>query len=81
MEIVMKKCVLDENKICNDCGECNYCDLNPFKICDNCGKCISSNDEYREIKIDKIDLSYEATKESFETHSSHHHNCSCCDDE
>ena len=36
-----KKCVLDENKICDDCGECNYCDLNPFKICDNCGKCIA----------------------------------------
>ena len=49
-----KKCVLDENKICDDCGECNYCDLNPFKICDNCGKCIGMNEEYREIKIDEI---------------------------
>lgn len=51
-----KLCILDENKICNDCGECDYCDLNPFKKCDNCGKCIDSNDEYRELKIDEIKL-------------------------
>ena len=58
-----KICVLDETKMCNDCGECDYCDLNPFKICDNCGKCIDSDKEYNEIKIDEIDLSYEGTKE------------------
>ncbi len=51
-----KFCVLDENKICNNCGECDYCDLNPFKKCDNCGKCIDSDDEYRELKIDEIKL-------------------------
>ena len=51
-----KKCVLDEEKICDDCGECEYCDLNPFKRCDNCGKCIDSGNEYREIKIDEIRL-------------------------
>lgn len=51
-----KKCVLDEEKICDECGECDYCDLNPFKRCDNCGKCIDSGDEYREIKIDEIHL-------------------------
>ncbi len=72
-----KTCVLDENKLCNECGECDYCDLNPFKICDNCGKCIDSDEEYKEIKIGKIDLSYEAAKE--EEH--HHHNCDCgCED-
>ena len=51
-----KHCVLDENKICDECGECNYCDLNPFKLCDNCGKCIGANEEYRELKIDELRL-------------------------
>ena len=52
-----KMCVLEANKICNDCGECNYCDLNPFKKCTNCGRCIDEPDkEYREIKIDKVIL-------------------------
>lgn len=50
-----KMCVLEDNKICNDCGECNYCDLNPFKKCTNCGRCIDEPDKkYREIKIDKV---------------------------
>ena len=49
-----KMCVLDENKICNSCGECDYCDLNPFQKCNNCGKCISSEEEYRELKIDAV---------------------------
>jgi len=31
-----KLCILDEAKICNDCGECSRCDLDPEKICDNC---------------------------------------------
>lgn len=49
-------CVLDENKICDDCGECDLCDLNPKKICDNCGKCIEIKDSYAKIKIDEIKL-------------------------
>lgn len=72
-----KKCVLNEEKFCDDCGECDYCDLNPFKICDNCGKCIDSSDEYREIKIDKIDLTYQGIKENNE--SIDEHCCDCCD--
>ncbi len=24
-------CILDENKICNDCSECEKCDLDPKK--------------------------------------------------
>lgn len=74
----VKKCVLNENKICDDCGECNYCDLNPFKICDNCGKCIGMDEEYREIKIDEIMSggSYRETKDH------HDHDCECgCDDD
>ncbi|MBR6007849.1 MAG: hypothetical protein IK056_02055 [Clostridia bacterium] len=54
----MKKCVLDETKICDNCGECERCDLDPSKKCDNCMKCvISEGTEYRAIKIDGIQLS------------------------
>ena len=49
-------CVLDENKICNDCGECDRCDLDPSKIFDNCGKCIETTDEFIKIKIDEIKM-------------------------
>lgn len=36
----MKQCVLQENKACSACGECNRCDLKPNKLCDNCCACI-----------------------------------------
>lgn len=72
-----KKCVLDDEKLCNDCGECDYCDLNPFKICDNCGKCIDSSEEYRELKIDEIDLSYHSAMKHAE--NIEEHDCHCCD--
>ena len=49
-----KYCVLDETKICDDCGECNICDLDPNKICDNCMKCIQSGADYNAIEIDEI---------------------------
>ncbi len=51
-----KMCVLDTEKICNDCGECNRCDLDDNKICDNCGKCIGLNADSRAIQIDDIIL-------------------------
>ncbi len=47
-------CVLDETKLCDNCGECDRCDLDREKICDNCGKCIAITDSYAEIKIDRI---------------------------
>lgn len=59
----MKYCLLDENKICDDCGECNVCDLDPNKICDNCMKCVKSGADYAAIEIDEIideDLDAEA---------------------
>lgn len=49
-----KRCVLDETKICNDCGDCQRCDLDPDKICDNCMKCVNSGADYSAISIDKI---------------------------
>ena len=48
-----QRCVLDENKECDNCMECETCDLDPSKICDNCGKCLEIKDD-AVIKIDKI---------------------------
>lgn len=50
----MKYCVLDETKLCDDCGECNVCDLDPNKICDNCMKCLKSGADYNAVEIDEI---------------------------
>ena len=47
-------CVLDENKICDDCGQCSLCDLDPNKICDNCMKCLKTGADYTAIEIDDI---------------------------
>lgn len=47
-------CVLDENKICDNCGECNICDLDPNKICDNCMKCLNTGADYKAVEIDEI---------------------------
>ena len=48
-----KMCVLDEEKECDGCLECEICDLDPNKICDNCGKCLVIK-EYAAIRIDKL---------------------------
>ena len=47
-------CVLEENKVCDDCGQCDLCDLDPTKICDNCMKCIHTGAEYNAVEIDEI---------------------------
>lgn len=49
-----KMCELDENKICDDCGECNICDFDKNKICDNCGKCIGMDADSRAIEIEDV---------------------------
>ncbi len=51
-----EKCVLDVNKICNNCGECDECDLTPGKKCDNCGKCIGFDADSRAIQIENVIL-------------------------
>jgi len=53
-----KFCVLDETKLCTDCGACDRCDLDPNKICDNCMKCLEEEggDGYRSLKVGKIML-------------------------
>ncbi|MDY4976576.1 MAG: hypothetical protein SO147_06720 [Clostridia bacterium] len=52
---MLQKCVLDPEKTCIECGECNKCDLDPGKICDNCCKCIESDKDFETIKIDRIE--------------------------
>lgn len=47
-------CVLDDNKLCDDCGQCSLCDLDPTKICDNCMKCVQTGADYNAIEIDEI---------------------------
>ena len=47
-------CILDENKLCTDCGECDKCDLDPSKVCDNCGKCIGMDADSRAIEIEDV---------------------------
>lgn len=49
-----KYCVLYEDKICDDCGECSVCDLDPNKICDNCMKCLNTGADYNAVEIDEI---------------------------
>lgn len=50
-----KVCILNSNKICDNCGECDRCDLDPNKICNNCGKCLNIDGfDTRSIKIDDV---------------------------
>lgn len=48
----VKKCVLFDRD-CENCGECEFCDLDPTKLCDNCGKCLNM-DDFATIKIDGV---------------------------
>ncbi|CCJ33825.1 hypothetical protein [Caloramator australicus] len=50
----MQMCIFDKNKICDNCSDCNTCDLVEGKICDNCGKCLELDSDYKEILIDGI---------------------------
>ena len=54
--MAQKMCVLEENKICDECGQCLYCDLDPQKLCDNCCKCIEEDlqEDYKTIEISEI---------------------------
>ena len=63
-----RMCVLEDNKVCDDCGQCNLCDLDPTKICDNCMKCVNGDATYRSIAIDRIELEQEFEREQTEKH-------------
>jgi len=61
--MAQKKCLLDETKLCSECGECTRCDLNPDKLCDNCMNCLKTNADYTAIEIDEIFESAEIPEE------------------
>jgi hypothetical protein len=46
-------CLLDSEKECNDCRECDRCDLDAGKLCDNCCSCLGEAD-YRGIEVTEV---------------------------
>lgn len=53
--MVNKACIFNTNKHCNNCGECDICDLDPRKKCNNCGKCLELEGyDVKAINIDEI---------------------------
>lgn len=73
-----KNCILYDNKTCDECGDCNFCDINSDKICDNCGECLSQYD-YTGIQVDDliIEDNYSADINTDEYHGHGH----CCGDD
>lgn len=60
----MKKCIFNDKKTCNNCGECDSCVFDKNKICDNCGKCLEMEGyDVRAIKIDEVFEKNNTTKE------------------
>ncbi|GAA0115661.1 hypothetical protein [Clostridium senegalense] len=59
-----KNCIFNENKLCNDCKECELCELDRKKVCNNCGKCLELEGyDIRAIKIDEVFENKEDEKE------------------
>jgi hypothetical protein len=54
--MTLKNCIFTDNKICDNCGDCDICDLDPTKVCDNCGKCIGGEGDFasKAVAIDEI---------------------------
>ena len=54
----MKRCILQSDKVCNDCGACDdRCELDPTKICDNCFRCLDEDTQaFAEIPISGVFL-------------------------
>jgi len=75
MNMHYKSCVIYDNKICDDCGDCNFCDINPDKICDNCGKCLPQYD-YNTIEIDGFIIENKVQPSCEEEGGGHNH-CDC----
>ena len=61
-------CVLEDDKLCTNCGRCNMCDLDPEKVCDNCMRCLQrSKADYAEIMIDAVYTTGEVPEEDAES--------------
>jgi hypothetical protein len=54
-------CILDEDKLCDNCCDCFICDLDPNKLCDNCAKCLDTSD-FNAVKISEIIITEENLK-------------------
>ncbi|WML34999.1 hypothetical protein [Clostridium sp. OS1-26] len=62
-------CIFSNKKSCNDCGECEKCDLNANKKCNNCGKCLEMEGyDMKAIKIDEI-IEDELEQKDYKIHS------------
>lgn len=68
--MTLKNCIFTDNKICDSCGDCDICDLDPLKACDNCGKCIGEDGDFasKAVSIDEIieDEEFEDSELDFE---------------
>ncbi|MDP3447870.1 MAG: hypothetical protein Q8S22_07410 [Eubacteriales bacterium] len=64
----MKRCILQADKVCNDCGACDErCELDPNKICDNCFRCLDQDARaFAEISISGVYLVDDFTPERVE---------------
>jgi len=60
-----KKCILEENKICDDCCECFICELDPTKICDNCAKCLGISELFEDDHVDDYDFIFFEDEEEY----------------
>ncbi|MGV8983449.1 hypothetical protein [Clostridium sp.] len=50
-----KNCIFNDRKICNNCGECEVCELDSNKKCNNCGKCLELEGyDVKAINIDEV---------------------------
>ncbi|HIQ83157.1 MAG TPA: hypothetical protein IAA52_08640 [Candidatus Pullichristensenella stercorigallinarum] len=59
-----KYCVLEDDRLCTDCGHCNMCDLDPEKVCDNCMRCLNrSGADFAQIEIDAVYTTEEPPEE------------------
>ena len=54
-----RECVLTDGKLCDGCGACDRCDLDPEKICDNCMKCMGDPVDFRAVVLSGICLENE----------------------
>lgn len=39
-KISPKMCMLEENKVCDNCCECFICEIDSSKNCNNCADCV-----------------------------------------
>jgi Fe-S-cluster containining protein len=47
--------MFNNKKVCDDCGQCDVCDLDNKKVCNSCGKCLEIEGvDIRAVKIDEI---------------------------